>query len=137
MGITPEKTNHSILSVHGDAIAISILVGRRDDRPHWNIFELADALQNVAYLSPLNDELVLVIDMLIRAAAAAPEIRTLRLYAVRGGFLDLDKLRMRELLLLTHNFGGNDFTLDRVRNEYSLAFFTPDTFPAKADVFDF
>ena len=74
MGIAPEKSDHAILGVNGDTVAISVLFGRWDDRPHGNVFQFADPLQNIADLAPFNGELMFVIDVLIRAAAAAAKI---------------------------------------------------------------
>src|SRR5207247_8406579 len=71
MRVAPEKTDHAILSVNGDATAIPILFGRRDDWSHRNILEFANALQNVADLAPFDRKLMLVVDVLIHTAAAA------------------------------------------------------------------
>src|SRR5262245_65004695 len=75
--IALKKTNHTILYVHGDAVAIGVLPRRRDDRTHGNVFQLADSLKRIPHLSPFNRKLMLVIDMLIRATAAPAEIRAL------------------------------------------------------------
>ncbi len=83
MRIASEKSDHSIQRMHGDAIAISVLFLRRDDRSHRNIFEFANALQNIAHLPPFDSELMFVIDVLIRAATASAKIRALRRNAIR------------------------------------------------------
>src|SRR5262249_7500108 len=100
MQIALEETDHAILCVHGDAVAIRVMPRRRYDRPHGNVFELADSLERIAHLSPFNRKLMFVIDVLIRAAAASTEIRTLRRDAVRRTLLNFDQLCFCELLLL-------------------------------------
>src|SRR5438876_3600693 len=137
MGIAAEKTDRSILCVHGDAIAICVLPGRRDDRPHWNILEFADPLERIAHLSPFNRQLMFVRDVLVSAAAAPAEIGTLRLYAMRRTFLDLDQFRFGELLFLPHDFGRNELALNSVRNKDGLALFSGDAFSAESNIFDF
>src|SRR5438067_8887610 len=107
MGIAAEKTNRPILCVHGDAIAICVLPGRRDDRPHWNILEFADPLERIAHLSPFDRQLMFVANVLVSAAAAPAEIVTLRLYAMRRTFLDLEQSRSCELPCLPHGCGRN------------------------------
>ena len=137
VGIAPEKTDHSVLRMHGDTIAISILFGGRDDRPHGQILELADALQNVADLAPFDRELVLAIDVLISAAATTPEVWTLRRDAMRRAFFNIDKFCFGELFFLANDFGRDRLALDRVRNEDGFALLPSDAFPAESDVFDF
>src|SRR5882724_10223188 len=89
--IAPEKSDHAILSVNRDAIAISILFGRRANRAHRNVFEFSDALQNIAHLPPFNRKLMFVVDMLISASAATAKVRTWWLNTIGGGFPDIDK----------------------------------------------
>src|SRR5437667_4073521 len=137
MRIATEKTDHVTLRVDSDAIAISILLERRDDWPHWNVSGFADALQSIAHLAPFNRHLMFVIDVLIGAAAATAEIRTLRFYAMRGAFFNIDKFRLRELLLLADDFDGDRLAFNRVRNKDGFALLPSDTLPAKSDVFDF
>ena len=92
MRIAPKKTDHAILRMHGDAIAICVLPRRRDNRTHGNIPQFADSLERVAHLSPFNRKLVFVIDVLIRAAAASAEIWALWRDAIRRTFLNFDQL---------------------------------------------
>ena len=73
MGIAPEKPDHPLLDVDGDAIAIVIGKRRGDDRPHGNIRELADPLKNISHLPPFDGELMFVSDMLVAAAAASAQ----------------------------------------------------------------
>ncbi|PYL81472.1 MAG: hypothetical protein DMF21_05310 [Verrucomicrobia bacterium] len=88
MRIATEKTDHAILRVDSDAIAISILLERRDDWPHRNVSEFADALQSIAHLAPLNRKLMFVVDVLIRASAATAKVWALRCNAMRRAFLN-------------------------------------------------
>src|SRR6476660_7013723 len=83
MRIAPKKTDHAVQRVHGDAVAICVLPQRRDYRAHGNILQFANSLERVSHLSPLDRKLMLVIDMLIRAAAASTEIRALWRDAIR------------------------------------------------------
>jgi hypothetical protein len=69
--------------VHGDAIAICVLFGRRDDRPHRNSFQFTDALQSVTNLSPFDRKLMFVNDVLVRASATPAEVGALWFHAVR------------------------------------------------------
>src|SRR5205814_10607800 len=117
VGIAPEKTDRSVLRVHGDTIAISILFGGRDDRPHGQILELADALQHVADLAPFDRELVLAIDVLISAAAATPEVWTLRRDGMRRAFFNIDKSCYGERSFFADNFGRDLLALARVLND--------------------
>ena len=78
MVIAPEKADHSILRVDGDAIAISVLFGRGNDWSHRNVFELPDSLKNIAHLSPFDCQLVFVSDVLISATTTAAKVRALR-----------------------------------------------------------
>src|SRR5207247_8372455 len=81
--IASEKTDHALLRVHGDAIAICILFGRRDDRSHRNIFQFADSLQRVTNLSPFDGKLMFVVNVLVSASATPAEIGTLWFYTIR------------------------------------------------------
>src|SRR5690242_8282812 len=67
--IMPEKTDHAVLCVDGDAIAIAILFRRQNNWPHQNFFKFADPLESIAHLAPFDGELMLIIDVLISAAA--------------------------------------------------------------------
>jgi hypothetical protein len=94
-------------------------------------------LQNIADLAPFNGELMFVIDVLKRAAAAAAEIWARWRNAVRRTFLHVDQLRFGELFFLAHDLGRNGFVLDRVRDKDSFALFPRDALPAERDVLDF
>src|SRR6476620_254350 len=137
MRIAPKKTDHAIQRVHGDAVAICVLPRRRDYRTHWNILQFADSLKRVAQLSPFNRELVLVIDMLIRAAAASAEVRALWRDAIRRTLLNFHQLCLAELLLFPDNFGGDQFAINGVRNKNSFALFPSNAFSAERDVLNF
>src|SRR6476660_9996827 len=117
MRIAPKKTDHAVQRVHGDAFAICVLARRRDYRTHWNILQFADSLKRVAQLSPFNRELVFVIDMLIRAAAAAAEIRAFWGAPIRRIRPNTSQIPCGELLLSPDDFGGNQSPLNGVRNE--------------------
>src|SRR6266699_4323336 len=105
MRVAPEKTDHAILRVHSDSIAISILFLRRNDRSHWNVLEFADSLQSVTHLSPFNRELMFVANVLVSASSAAAEVGTLRFNTIWGPLLYFDQLRFGELLFLAHDLG--------------------------------
>ena len=137
MRIAPKKTDHAVLRVHGDAVAIRVLPRRRDNRPHGNILQFADSLERVAQLSPFNRKLMLVIDVLIRAAAASAEIWALWRDAIRRTLLNFDQLCFGELLLFPDDFGGNQFALNGVRNKNGFALFPSDAFSAERDVLNF
>src|SRR5438046_8208618 len=135
--ITSEKTDHTLLRVNSDAIAISILVRRRDDRSHWNIPQFPDSLESVTHLSPFDRYLVFVANVLVSASATSSEIRTLWLYAIGRCLLHLNEIRFGELLLLPHDFRGNELIFNRERNKNGLALFARDSFTAESDVLDF
>jgi len=137
MGIAPGKTDHAVLRMHSDAIAIAILLGRRNDWLQRNVFKFADALQNVADLTPFDGELMFVSDVLIGAAPAAAEIWTRRFYAMGRTFLNIDEFRFRVLLLLADDFSRHFLAFNCVRNKDRFALLPPDAFPAKRDVFDY
>ena len=90
MRLAAEKTDHAVLRVHSDAIAICVLLGRRDDRPHRNVLEFADSLERITNLSPFDRKLMFVADVLVSASTAPAEIRTLRCYAIRRALLYFD-----------------------------------------------
>jgi hypothetical protein len=78
-----------------------------------------------------------VTDVLIRAAAAPAEIRTLRRYAIGRTLFNFDQLCFGELLLFPYDFGGHDLALNRVRNKNGFALFASDAFSAKRDIRNF
>src|SRR6266481_69605 len=78
-----------------------------------------------------------VVDVLVRASAAAAKIGALRCDAMRGAFLNFHQLRLGELFFLAHDLGRNEFALNGVRNEDGLALLTSDPFSAESNVFDF
>jgi hypothetical protein len=104
---------------------------------HRNILQFADSLERVAHLSPFNRKLMLVIDMLIRAATASAEIRALWRDAIRRTLLNFNQISFGELLLFPHDFGGNQFALNGVRNKNGFALFPSDAFSAERDVLNF
>src|ERR1700719_5177810 len=105
MRVAPEKTDHAVLRVHGDAIAIPIDLWRRNDRSHRNILEFADSMQSVTNLSPFNRELVFVADVLVSAASTAAKVGALRSHTIRRALLYFDKVRVGELFFLAHDLG--------------------------------
>src|SRR5512132_1736136 len=137
MRIAPKKTDHAVLRVHGDAVAVRVLPRRRDYRTHGNILQFADSLKRVAHLSQFNRKLMLVTDMLIRAATASAEIRTLWRDAIRRTLLNFNQICFGELLLFPDDFGGNQFVLNGVRNKNGFALFPSDAFSAERDVLNF
>src|SRR5437773_10810684 len=120
--------------MHRDAVAISVLLRRRDNWPHGNVLQFADSLECVTQLSPFNRQLMLIINVLIRAAAASAEIRALWRDAIRRTPLNFNQLCFRELLLFPHDFGGNDFAFNGVRNKDGFALLPSDAISAKRDV---
>ena len=135
--VTPEKSDHALPRMDGDAVAISILFRRRNDRSHWDIFEFSDSLKNVSQLAPLNRKLMFVVDVLVSASAAAAKVRALRLDPIRRRLPNIDKFGHRELFFLPHDFRRDKFTLDRIRNKNSLPTFPPDAPSSESHVFDF
>src|SRR5215831_1644348 len=117
MRIAPKKSDHSILCVHGDAVAIRVLPGRRNDWPDRNVFEFSNSLQRIAHLSPFNRKLMFVIDVLIRAAAASTEIWASWRDAIRGTLLNFDQVCFSKLRLVPDDFRRNKLPLNRVRNK--------------------
>src|SRR6516164_11012282 len=92
MRIAPKKTDHAVLRVYGNAVAIRVLPRRHDNRAHGNILQFPDSLKRIPHLSPFNRKLMLIIDVLIRAAAASAEIRALWRDTIRRTFLNFDQL---------------------------------------------
>src|SRR4051812_40276637 len=137
MRVAAKKTDHLVLRMHGNAVAISVLPRRRNYRTHGNILQFADPLERVAHLSPFYRKLVFVADMLICAAAASAKISALWRHAIRRTLLNVDQFRFGELFLFAHDFGRNDFALNRVRNKHSLTLLPRHTFPTKSDVLYF
>src|SRR5438093_733229 len=135
--IASEKTDHALLRVHGDAIAICVLFGGRDDRSHRSIFQFADSLESVTDLSPLNGKLMFVANVLVSASPTPAEIRTLRFHTIRRALLHFDQFRCGELLFVAYDLGGNDLAFDGVRNKYGLPLLASDAFSAESNVFDF
>src|SRR5438477_1060037 len=135
--IASKKTDHALLRVHGDAIAIRVLLGGRNDRSHRDIFDFSYSLKNIAHLSPLNCKLMFVVDVLISASAAMAKVRALRLDPIRRRLSNIDKFGLGELFFLPHDLRRHKFTLDRIRNKNSLPTFPPDAHSAESDVFDF
>jgi hypothetical protein len=137
MRVAPKKTDHTVLRMHSDAIAICVLGGRSDNRSHGKVFEFADALESVTNLSPLDGKLVFIANVLVSASATAAEIGTLWFNAIRRVLLYFDELRFGELFFLAHDFRRNNLALDDVGDEDRLPLVASDTFPAKSDVFNF
>jgi len=77
---------------------------------------------------------MLIIDVLIRAAAASAEIRALWRDTIRRTFLNFDQLCFGELLLFPHDFGRNHLALNGVRNKNGFALLPTDAFSAKRDI---
>lgn len=135
--VTPEKSDHALPRMDGDAVAISILFRRRNDRSRRDIFEFADSLQNISRLAPFDRKLMLVADVLISASAAAAKVRTWRPDPIGRRLAHIDKFTISELFFLAHDLRRDKLTVDGVRNKNCLATFTSDTFSAERDVLDF
>ena len=78
MGIVAEKSDDAVLDMDGDAVAIFVILGRRNDRTQRRFAEFADALQGLPDLARFPMELMLVTHVLVTAAAAPREIRAWR-----------------------------------------------------------
>src|SRR5215211_1958115 len=78
-----------------------------------------------------------VVAVLVCASAAIPKIGAPGCDAMRGAFLNFHQRRLGELFFLTHDLGGNEFSLNGVRNEDSLPLLASDPFSAESNVFDF
>jgi len=137
MGIAPKESNHTILSVHRNAVSIRVGDGRRDYRPYRNLFNLSDSLQNIPNLPPFDRKLVFVSDVLIGAAAASTEVRALRLNAERRTFSKIDNFRLSEFFFVADDLGRDAFTVNCEWNKDRLAVFTRNAFATKSDVLDF
>ena len=75
--------------------------------------------------------------MLIRASATSTEIRALWRDAIRRTLLNFNQICFGELLLFPHDFSGNQFALNGVRNKNGFALFPSDAFSAERDVLNF
>src|SRR5437588_1486068 len=133
MRVAPKISDHAILGVNCDPIAISVLERRGDDCTHWHIFEFSDSAKNVADLARFNFELMRVVDVLISATATFAEVRTGRLNAMRRAFSKIDNFRVGELFFLADNSCGNSLTVDRERNDRGLAAYARDTLSAESN----
>ena len=109
---------------------------RRDNRTHWNVLEFADSSKSIPDLSPFDRKLMLIIDVLIRAAAASAEIWALWRDAIGRTLFNFDQLCFRKLLLFPHDFGRNYLVLNGVSNKNGFAMFASDTLSAKRDIFN-
>jgi hypothetical protein len=78
-----------------------------------------------------------VIDVLIGATAALPEIWTGRIDPGRGPLAKIDNLRFGELFFLARDFCRNQFAFDRKRNENGFPVFSRYPLSAEGDVRDF
>jgi hypothetical protein len=136
MRIASEKTDDTVLCVHGNAVAIPVLPGRGDSRPNGNILQFAYSLERIAHLSPFHRNLGFVIDMLIRAAAASTEIWASWNNPMRGTLLNLDQVCFGKPRFFPDDFRRNKFALNRVRNKDHFPLFPRNTFSAESDVFD-
>ena len=137
MRVAPKKSDHPILHMDRDSIAIFVLLRRRDDRSQRKIFELADSLENIAHLPPFDRQLMFVVNVLVRAPAAMAKIGALWPDTMRRAFLDFHELRLSELFFFPHDLRRNQFALNGVRNEDSLPLLAADPFSAESEVFDF
>src|SRR5437588_11776853 len=98
--IAPEKADHAFLRMHSYAVAISILLRRRNDWSHRNVLEFADPLKSVTNLPPFDRKLMFVAHVLVSASAASAKIRALRSDTIRRGALDIQGFRSRKVLNL-------------------------------------
>ena len=137
MRVAAKISDDAVLSMNGDAIAISVFKRRGDHWPHRNIFEFSDSLKNVAHLARFYLELMRVIDVLVGATAAMTEVRTRRLDSMRRALAKIDNLRFGELFFLSGDFYRGQFPIDRERNENGLAVVPRDSLSAERDVLDF
>ena len=137
MRVASKISDDAVLSMNGDAVAISVSKRRGDHRPHRNIFEFSDSLKNVTDLARFYLELMRVIDVLIGATAATSEVRTRRLDPMWRALAKIDNLGFGELLFLARNSCRDQLGFDGKRNENGLAVFASDSLSAERDVLDF
>ena len=136
MRVVPEKTDDAVLDVDRDAVAIFVLLRRRNDWTQGRLAKFSDAPQRLLDLTRFPVQLMLVAHVLIAASAAAPEIGTARRCALRRGFEHPDEFCLRERFLFPNDSGRDPLALDRERNKDRLALSPPNAFAAKGDVVD-
>src|SRR5438067_9792325 len=121
MRIAAKETNHAVLGMNSDPVAIRIGCGRWDDWPDRDLFEFANSLQNSPDLSPLDGELMLIGNVLIAAASAASKIRTFRFDAIRRRFENVNQFGVSELFFFPDDIGRDFFAVDGERDENRFA----------------
>jgi hypothetical protein len=136
MNVAPKKAHDVILRVHGDAVPITVGQRRGDHGLHRWLPEATDATHRLLDLFCFEFQLVRVADVLVTAAAAAPEVWALGFGTFRRRFEHLDQFAFSKLLLLAHNPGRDPFAIDGKRNEDSFTFIARDAFAAESNIFD-
>ena len=96
----------------------------------------SDPAQELFDLTFLEGELVLVLDVLVAASAAAAKVGTFRRDSLRGSLSDLHKLRFGKPLLVPYGASNDVFAINCERNKKSLAVGATYAFAAEGDVFD-
>src|SRR5207249_9990873 len=135
--VAPKKSDHAILRVDRDAIAVFVRFGRRNNRTHRDLFEFPNSLENIAHLAPFDGKLMFVIDVLISTSAATAKVRTWRLDPIGRPLSHIDKFALGELFFLADDLRRDELALNCKRNKNGLAVVTPDSFSAERYVPDF
>src|SRR5439155_1842996 len=99
--------------------------------------QFADPLERFAHLSPFNRKLMFITNVLVGTATASAEIRAFWCDAIRRTLLNFNQICFGELLLFPHDFGGNQFAFNGVRNKNGFALFPSDAFSTERDVLNF
>ena len=137
MGVAAIIADDTVFRMNSDAVSISVDKRRGDDCAQRNVFEFSNPLKNIADLAGFNLELMLVINVLISATAAATKVGTRRLDSMRRFFAKIDNFGLGELFFLAGNVCRDQFAFDCKRNENGLAVFARDSLSAERDVLDF
>src|SRR5205809_6415610 len=106
--VAPKKSDHAILRVDRDPIAVSVRFGRRNNRAHRDLFEFPNSLENIAHLAPFDGKLMFIIDVLISTSATTAKVRTWRLHSIGRPLPHIDKVALGALLFLAGDFRRNE-----------------------------
>jgi hypothetical protein len=117
-------------------VAVAVLVGGGQDRPHRELAEAADPLEAVAHLLCLKGELRRVGQVLQAAPAAAAEVRTRRLDAIRRRRLDRLDHGAPEARAGFDELHPHPVARHSAAHEHDVAVDAPHALPAKRQVVD-
>src|SRR4029453_17073454 len=116
-----KESDDSFFDMDCDAVAIMVILRRRNDRAQRRFTELTDPLQRLPDLTRFPVELMLITHVLVTTAAAPPEIGAMRGYALGRRFRHLDEFSLGEGFFFPDNARRNPLTLDCDRDEGGLA----------------